>query len=80
MIRNRIVKTIGAAAAIGALALAGMFVSSPRARGDDDSNESKVQIGFRIAPVPLHLEGTGPGTGWTWKLRGEHGWLQRLPR
>jgi hypothetical protein len=58
MIKSRIVKTIGTVSAVSALALAGMFMVSRGVRGsEDDGNESKVQIGFKIAPVPLHLEG-----------------------
>lgn len=58
MIKKRVVQTIGTVAAISVLALAGMFIGSRSVRGsEDDGAESKVQIGFKIAPVPLHLEG-----------------------
>jgi hypothetical protein len=49
--------------AVLTILLLGMSVSSPRARAqhdkDDDSDrtESKIRIGFQIAPVPLNLAG-----------------------
>lgn len=58
MTSKKVVKTAGIVAAISAIALAGMFIRSPRVQGsEDDGDESKIQIGFKIAPVPLHLEG-----------------------
>lgn len=61
MIPKRFVKSAGAVAAFIAIVVAGMLSSSPRVRatGDDDndSNESRVQRGLDIAPVPLNLEG-----------------------
>ncbi len=58
MIPNQTVKTAGIIVAISAIALAGVFMSSRSVRGsEDDGDESKIQIGFKIAPVPLHLEG-----------------------
>ena len=42
---------------IAAIALAGIFISSRRVQGSEDDRESKIQLGFAIAPVPLHLEG-----------------------
>ena len=52
-------KTAGAAAAFAAIVLAGMLISSPRGQAQDDGNddESKIQRGFAIAPVPLNLAG-----------------------
>ncbi|HEX4168718.1 MAG TPA: hypothetical protein VHZ55_24910 [Bryobacteraceae bacterium] len=50
---------------------AAMLVHSPRvqARGDGDDHESRIEIGFQIAPVPLNLEGkdralVGLGSYW----------------
>jgi hypothetical protein len=60
MIPKKVVKIAGVIAAISAIALAGMFISSPIVQGNEDdrgSNESKIQLGFKIAPVPLNLEG-----------------------
>jgi hypothetical protein len=30
---------------------------SPRARANDDDSDTRIEIGFKIAPVPLNLEG-----------------------
>jgi len=43
--------------------LAGSLISSPRVQANDndrDGDDSKVQIGFEIAPVHLTLTGTEP--------------------
>jgi hypothetical protein len=57
MTPKQVVRTAGAVAAI--VALAGMLTSSRsvQAHDDNDSNESRIQQGFDIAPVPLNLEG-----------------------
>ena len=58
MAQRNHVKTLGTAAAIAAM-LAVAFASSPKgkaANGDDD-RESKIQIGYNIAPVTLNLIG-----------------------
>ena len=61
MTSKKVVKTAGIVAAISAIALAGMFIRSPRVQGsEDDGDESKIRIGFEIAPVPLNLEGKDP--------------------
>jgi hypothetical protein len=63
MTRRRFVTSIGAGAALAVAVLAGMLISSPRGQaqsgGDDFENddESKIQQGFAIAPVPLNLQG-----------------------
>lgn len=57
MTPKKVVRTMGAVAAIAATVLAGMLISSPRVRANEDSSESKIQRGFEIAPVPLNLEG-----------------------
>jgi hypothetical protein len=49
--------TVGLGAALAVVVLAGMLIRSPRVHADDDDNESKIQIGFKIAPVPLNLTG-----------------------
>lgn len=45
-----------------ALVLAGTMISSPRGRAQDppDETDSRIRIGFEIAPVPLNLEGKNP--------------------
>lgn len=56
----KVVKTAGVLAAISAIALVSMFVVWSHVQGNEDDrgdNESKIQQGFRIAPVPLHLGG-----------------------
>ena len=60
MTRVRSLKIAGVITAFAAIILAGMINNSKRvgARNDDDqSEESKIQRGFEIAPVPLNLEG-----------------------
>jgi hypothetical protein len=61
MAPKRFVKSAAAVATLAAALLAGMLSSSPRVRAtdndDDDRNESRIQRGLEIAPVPLNLEG-----------------------
>jgi hypothetical protein len=49
----------GAVAAVLAIVLAVMMISAPRGHAQNDGNddESKIQQGFAIAPVPLNLAG-----------------------
>jgi hypothetical protein len=59
MTLNQFVKPAGAIAVFTAIVLAAMLSSSRPVRATDDDNdrkESKVRIGFEIAPVPLNLE------------------------
>src|ERR1700758_471674 len=46
-----------ALAALAVVVLAGISIRSPRVYANDDDNESKIQVGFKIAPVPLNLDG-----------------------
>src|SRR5467141_2039550 len=61
MTRRKFIKPAAAVAAFAAIILAGMWSSSPRVKAtdddDEDRNESKIQRGFEIAPVPLNLNG-----------------------
>src|SRR6266404_1812217 len=61
MTRRKFGKPAAAVATFAAIVLAGMLSSSRlvKATDDDDENrnESKIQRGFEIAPVPLNLEG-----------------------
>jgi len=61
MTHTRFVPAVAIFTASMALVLAGTLISSPhlQAADKDDQNgdESKVQIGFDIAPVPLNLHG-----------------------
>jgi hypothetical protein len=58
MRRRYLLKTTGAGVALAAIVLTGLFTISRRVHADDgDSQESKIQQGFAIAPVPLNLAG-----------------------
>lgn len=60
MTMKSFVKAVGVVAVFVAVVLAGLFITSPRIRAgedDRDNNESKIQRGFDIAPVPLNLHG-----------------------
>ena len=62
MTLRRFTQTIGAAAGFVGIVLAGMALSSRRVRADnendnDNGDESKIKIGFEIAPVKLNLRG-----------------------
>jgi hypothetical protein len=50
-------KAAGAVVIFVAIVLAGMSIRAPRAHADDDDTESRIKIGFKIAPVPLNLAG-----------------------
>ena len=53
----------GAILACAGLGLAGMLISTPRGRAQDQGNnsDSRIEQGFDIAPVPLNLEGKNRG-------------------
>src|SRR6516162_2217771 len=53
---------VGATLACVGLTLVGTLSSSPRGRTDDQGDEadSRIRIGFAIAPVQLNLEGKNP--------------------
>ena len=50
-------KVTGAIVALVAIALAVVSMKFTRVQASDDDTDSRVQIGFKIAPVPLNLEG-----------------------
>jgi len=50
-------KVAGAVVTFVAIVLAAASIKAPRAHADDDDTESRVKIGFEIAPVPLNLDG-----------------------
>jgi len=61
MTPKQVVRTAGAVAAIVAIVLAGMLITSPRVQANEDNgNESRIQQGFDIAPVHLNLAGKNP--------------------
>jgi len=59
MTTRRIGKPIvGILAVLSVIAVAAMFIRSPRVHADEPQDEgSLIQIGFKIAPVPLNLKG-----------------------
>ncbi|HEY0767775.1 MAG TPA: hypothetical protein VGD47_07435, partial [Steroidobacteraceae bacterium] len=59
MTLQQLIKTSGAAAALVVLAATGALMTSPRghAAENGDDEESKVELGLAIAPVPLNMEG-----------------------
>jgi hypothetical protein len=58
MLVRRFWKAVGVAATFGAIVLAGIMLSSPSGRADNGNNdEGKIELGLKIAPVPLHLAG-----------------------
>ena len=50
-------KLVGVVAMIVVLGLSIMTIRAPRAQADDDRSDSRIKIGFEIAPVPLNLAG-----------------------
>ena len=56
--KTNMFKAAATATALAALTAAGLLMTSQRGRADSsDSEESKIQTGFAIAPVPLNLKG-----------------------
>lgn len=53
-------KIAGAVVTLVAMILAAVSIKAPRAHADDDDSNSKVQIGFAIAPVLLNMDGKDP--------------------
>jgi hypothetical protein len=50
-------KLAGAIVTFVAIVLAAMSIKAPRAHADDDDTDSRIRIGFKIAPVHLKLAG-----------------------
>ena len=50
-------KAIGAVAALVAIVLVGMSMTSPRGQAQGVDSQSEILQGFAIAPVPLNLDG-----------------------
>jgi hypothetical protein len=59
MTRGQRLKALCVTVACGGVAMAGMLLSSPRGKADDrdDESDSRIEQGFKIAPVHLNLEG-----------------------
>ena len=52
------ITSLVAAVAFAAIVIAGVFIKSPRVQAQSrDDQESRMEQGFNIAPVPLNLEG-----------------------
>src|SRR5215468_4918259 len=57
---KRSIRILGIVIAIGAIALFGSLLGSKRVKAgedEDENNESRIQRGLEIAPVPLNLAG-----------------------
>ena len=57
---QQIVNTAGAAVTLGVIVMGGMLITTPRVHADDNGQESqdpRVAIGLKIAPVKLNLDG-----------------------
>jgi hypothetical protein len=67
-------KAAGAVLTLGVIALAGLLSNSPSVQAQNDrpnqnTDASRIKMGFEIAPVPLNLEGKNPdlvGLGSYW--------------
>jgi hypothetical protein len=58
MTRQQLLKAVAAGTGLAVILATWLFTGSRGARADDgDSEESKIQQGFAIAPVPLNLAG-----------------------
>ena len=59
MTPTQFMKAAGAVTGIVGVVMWGVLIGSPRLRAEDDErdNESRIQRGFEIAPVPLNLAG-----------------------
>ena len=57
MTKHSLAKVVGTVAALVVLVLAALSIKAPRAHANDDDDESRIKIGFKIAPVSLNLEG-----------------------
>jgi hypothetical protein len=57
----RIIKPGGAVATVVLLGLAGVSITSVRVHADSSESDSRIQIGFNIAPVQLNLKGLDRG-------------------
>jgi hypothetical protein len=57
MTTHSFVKFAGSVAAFVALVILVLSVKAPRAHAEGDDTDPRVEIGFKIAPVPLNLDG-----------------------
>ena len=54
---QQLIKTAGTVVILGVIVMGGMLIRSPRVHADDSDLETKIRIGFQIAPVKLNLAG-----------------------
>jgi hypothetical protein len=57
MTKQSCAKVTGAIVILLAVALAGISIKAPRVQASADDTDTRVAIGFKIAPVPLNLNG-----------------------
>jgi hypothetical protein len=57
MTTHSFVKVAGSVAAFVALVILILSIKAPRAHAEGDDTDPRVKIGFKIAPVPLNLDG-----------------------
>lgn len=60
MSAQSLAKLMGVFVVFVAVALTSLSIKAPRAHANDDDDDSRIQIGLKIAPVPLNLEGRDP--------------------
>ena len=59
--RNHVKSAVGSVTACAVAFLAGiMLMNSPRVQADSSQTDSRIQIGYNIAPVNLNLSGLNP--------------------
>lgn len=61
MTTHSFAKVVGSIAVLVAIVLTTLSIKAPRAHADDNDEDSRVSIGFKIAPVPLNLKGKDRG-------------------
>jgi hypothetical protein len=57
MTKHSSARIAGSVIGLIAIVLALRLSKSPRAHANDDDSDTRIEIGFKIAPVPLNLEG-----------------------
>lgn len=60
MTTMQFVKPAAATAAVALLGFAGIFLTSQRVNADSTNSDSRIQLGYNIAPVKLNLKGLNP--------------------
>lgn len=60
MTTTHFLKPAGALAAVALVGFAGMLFTPPRIKADSPTSDSRIQIGYNIAPVKLNTKGLNP--------------------